>query len=130
MRGRAVRMLGNKFLDRALGRVHLAQRQFERRLQIQQRRSVGMAGQRLLDMPQRGPRLLAFDHAVDLFDLADQIGAAELQFLAAAAGTHCIWINRHDDNRDLGLEENGQSMNRHRERCRPTAHDPNTGRDG
>ena len=68
-----------------------------------------MAGQRLLDVPQRGPRLVAFDHAVNLFDFADQVGAAEFQLLAAAAGTQRIGINRHDDNRDLGLEVNGQS---------------------
>ena len=54
-----------------------------------------MLGERLLDVPQRGPRLLAFDHAVNLFDLADQIGAAELQLLAAAAGAQCVGINSH-----------------------------------
>jgi hypothetical protein len=58
-----------------------------------------MAGKRLLDVPQRGPRLVTFDHAVNLFDVADNVGAAEFQLLPATAGTHCVWINRHDENR-------------------------------
>ena len=54
-----------------------------------------MLGERLFDVPQRGPRLLAFDHAVNFFDLADQIGAAEFQLLAAAAGAHRVRIDCH-----------------------------------
>ena len=56
-----------------------------------------MCGERLLDVPQGGAWLLAFDHAVDFFDFADQIGAAELQLLAAAAGAECVWINGHGE---------------------------------
>ena len=89
-------MRGDEFVDRFRPRPISSERQLERGLQIQQRRRPGIAGQRLLHVPQRGPRLLAFDHAVNFFDLADQIGAAELQLLAAAAGAQRIGINSHD----------------------------------
>jgi hypothetical protein len=47
-------------------------------------------------MEQGGTRLLAFDHAVNLFDFANQIGATELQLFAAATRTQSVRINRHD----------------------------------
>jgi hypothetical protein len=32
---------------------------------------------------------------VNLFDFTHHVGAAEFQFLAAAAGAHCIGVDRH-----------------------------------
>ena len=91
----AVAVCGDKLRDRFACRVHLAERHLERRLQVQQRRPAGMRRERLLDVPQRRPRLLAFDHAVDFFDFTDQIGAAELQLLAAAARAYRVRIDWH-----------------------------------
>src|SRR5262245_2818005 len=55
-----------------------------------------MCRERLFNMPKRGARLLAFDHAVDFFDLTHQVGAAELELLAASARAHCIGIDGHE----------------------------------
>ena len=117
---RILRIGLDKFVDRRAGRIGLAERQFERRLEIEQRRAARMLGQRLLDVPQRGPRLVAFDHAVNLFDVTDQIGAAELQLLAAAAGTRSIGINRHRVTpEDREFEVRDESNRRRRDENRP-----------
>ena len=66
-----------------------------------------MLGQRLLDVLQRGPRLVALDHAVNLLDVADQIGATELELLAAATRAQRIRIYGHDET-PVAVPENGE----------------------
>src|SRR6476660_8190221 len=54
-----------------------------------------MRRKRLIDVTQRRTGLLSFDHAVDFFNLADQIRATEFEFLAAAARADCVRIDGH-----------------------------------
>ena len=65
MRRCAIAILGYKLLNGLPGRFQIAERHFERRFQIEQRGSARMRRKSLLHVPQRGARLLAFDHAVN-----------------------------------------------------------------
>jgi hypothetical protein len=58
----------------------------------------------LVDALQGSLGLIALDHAVNFFDLAGHIAAAELQLFAATAGTHRVGINRHGLPPSIGLE--------------------------
>jgi hypothetical protein len=90
-----VRLHLKEFANRLARRVHFVERHLQRRLQIQERRPAGILGQYLLGMLQGGTRLIAFDHAVDFFDVADQIGATKFELFAAATGTRSVGVDRH-----------------------------------
>ena len=54
-----------------------------------------LLGQQPIDVLQAGQILLAFDHAVDLLQFGQEVAAAELDFLARAAGTRRIGVDGH-----------------------------------
>ena len=50
----------------------------------------------VIDVLQASQELLAVDHAVDLLQFREKIAAAELDFLARAAGTKRICVDGHE----------------------------------
>ena len=52
--------------------------------------------QKMIDVLQASQELLAVDHAVDFLQFRQEIAAAELDFLARAAGTKRICVERHE----------------------------------
>ena len=63
--------------------------------ECKQGRAVGMLFQQLVDLLDRGRPLLALEHPFDAFNLRDDVFAAELDFLSAAARALCVQIRRH-----------------------------------
>ncbi len=54
-----------------------------------------LLGQQPIDVLKAGQVLLAFEHAVDLLKLGQEVAAAELDLLARAAGTKRIGVDGH-----------------------------------
>ena len=71
-------------------------RQLQHRPNVEKRCPVRLLGQQLFDVPERGVRLVGTGQFIDLLDVGRQVGAAEFQFLAAAARAQGVGIDGHD----------------------------------
>ncbi len=69
----------------------------ERQLPGEQARAAGRFGVEKVDVVEAGHVLLALNHAIDFFQFGQQVGAAELDFLAGAAGAGTVMVNWHID---------------------------------
>ncbi len=59
--------------------------------------TVGMLFEQVLGVRQGGQRLVALDHARELLKLRQEVGAAEFDLLARAAGAQGIGVDRHGE---------------------------------
>ena len=78
-----------------VGVVRAAKLPFQIRLQRAEAGAAGVLFHQPIDMVQASLALIAFEHAADFFQFADQVGAAELDLLARPAWAWRICVNRH-----------------------------------
>jgi hypothetical protein len=95
---------------RAGGFGELLGREFELRLRGQQAGLAGMLLGQPLHLVECGRNLVAFDEPVELFEVTDELAAAELDLLAGATGTRGVAVNGHRRLLDRGSLESSWNV--------------------
>ena len=88
-------MLFAKRCQRRGGLLAIAEHRFERRPEGKQTSAARIFFVELGDVIQPGDALIAVDHSLELVQFMDEIGAAEFDFLAGAAGARRIGVDGH-----------------------------------